>query len=173
LGIECGTQRMLDYYNKKTTPHDAERAVSNARKAGIDVIVGTFVLGGYDETKEEIQQTLDFAKKLDIDVPQFNILYAFPGIKIWEDLRRQNLINVNESWETGICVSEISDEGVPFDEIRTMIQENFKEFFLRPRYISKEIYRTLRSPYRRSIVRNAARNLDDVRAAFAQASKAW
>ena len=37
FGIENGTQRILDYYDKRTTPRQAEEATAKARKAGIDV----------------------------------------------------------------------------------------------------------------------------------------
>ena len=45
FGIENANQRILDYYNKTTTAEQAEKAVRTARKAGVDVIVGSFVIG--------------------------------------------------------------------------------------------------------------------------------
>ena len=63
FGIENGNQRLLDYYDKRATPQDAEKAVRLARKAGVDIIVGSFVIGAFNETREEIQNTIDFAKR--------------------------------------------------------------------------------------------------------------
>ena len=37
FGIENGTQKVLDYYEKQTTPQQAIDAVRRARKVGIDV----------------------------------------------------------------------------------------------------------------------------------------
>ncbi|MCW4035183.1 MAG: B12-binding domain-containing radical SAM protein, partial [Candidatus Bathyarchaeota archaeon] len=45
FGIENGTQKVLDYYDKQTTPQQALDAVRSARKVGIDVIVASFIVG--------------------------------------------------------------------------------------------------------------------------------
>jgi len=89
FGIENATQKVLDYYDKRTTPKQAEDASKKARKAGIDVIVASFILGAPNETRKEIQNTLKFAQKIRVDIPQFNILATFPGTDIWDELKMQ------------------------------------------------------------------------------------
>jgi len=173
LGIESANQRILDYYNKGTTPEQSQRAVKAARKAGVDVIIGTFIVGAPDETREEILNTLKFAQKLDIDIPQFNILYAFPGIDIWDELVKRGVLNEELYWENGVCVPEIFPGAVPFEDIRSMIQENFKGFFLRSGYILPALLRTLKSPYRAKAVINGLRNADKVIEGFHEASKSF
>jgi len=151
-GIESASQRVLDYYNKQATPAQAEDAVKTARRAGVDVIVGSFILGAPKETKEEILNTLKFAQKLSLDVPQFNILGVFPGTDLWDELQVAGILDADQYWETGVCVSEISPDTVPFDTIKCMIHEYFRDFFLRPSFIFSEITRTLRSPYRLNLL---------------------
>ena len=107
FGIENANQRLLDYYNKKTTAEHAEKAVRAARKAGVDIIVGSFVIGASDETREEIQNTIDFAKRLPLDIPQFNILCAYPGNDIWEEFVEKGILDVEKYWEIGVNVSNI------------------------------------------------------------------
>jgi len=151
-GIESATQRILDYYNKQTTPKQAEDAVKTARRAGVDVIVGSFILGAPKETREEILNTLKFAQKISLDVPQFNILGVFPGTDLWDELQVAGVLDADQYWETGVCVSEISPDAVPFDLIKHLIHEYFRDFFLRPNFIFSEITRTLKSSYRLNLL---------------------
>lgn len=152
FGIENANQRILNYYNKQTTPEQAENAVKTAKKAGVDVIVGSFIVGAPTETRQEIQNTLKFAQHLDLDVPQFNILGAFPGTELWDEIKMNGVLNVDQYWETGLCVSEISPDTVPYEEIKQMIHEYFQDFLLRPSYILAQVLRTLKSRYRMNVV---------------------
>ena len=162
FGIESANQKVLDYYDKRTTPEQAEVAVKNARKAGVDVIVGSFILGAPNETKQEIQNTLNFAERLKVDIPQFNVLATFPGTDIWDELKMKGLLNEDQYWETGVLVSEVSPDTVPFEEIERMIHESYRHFLLRPSYILTEGLRMLRSPYRFNLLFNNLKRIDTI-----------
>jgi len=148
FGIESANQRILDYYKKGITPDQSERAVREARKAGVDVIVGSFIVGAPDETRREIQNTLQFVHKLDIDVPQINILGTLRGTDVWNDLVAKGFLDEDQYWEKTVCVPKVSPLAVPFDEIRLMAYEYFRAFYLRPKELLKEIFRTSKSSFR-------------------------
>jgi len=148
FGIENANQRLLDYYNKKTTPEDAEKAVRAARKAGVDVIVGSFVIGALNETREEIKNTIDFAKRIPLDIPQFNILCAYPGNDIWDEFAQKGLLDVEKYWEIGVNVSNIAETAVPLEEIRQMLNKAFSSYVLRPDFLLAQVARTMKSRYR-------------------------
>jgi radical SAM superfamily enzyme YgiQ (UPF0313 family) len=154
FGIESANQRILNYYNKQTTPAQSEAAVKKARKAGIDLVIGSFIVGAPDETREEIQNTIEFARKIPIDLPQFNVLGAYPGTEIWDELEAEGLLKNGEYWETGVAVSEICSSAVPLNEIKRMIHDAFYRFVRRPGFLSKQIARTLKSSYRMEIFVN-------------------
>lgn len=162
FGIESANQKVLDYYDKRTTPEQAEVAVKNARKAGVDVIVGSFILGAPNETKQEIQNTLNFAEHLKVDIPQFNVLATFPGTDIWEELKMKGLLNEERYWETGVSVPEVSPDTVPREEIERMIHESYRRFLLRPSYILTEGVRMLRSSYRFNLLVNNLKRIDTI-----------
>jgi anaerobic magnesium-protoporphyrin IX monomethyl ester cyclase len=162
FGIENATQRILDYYDKRTTPKQAEDASKKARKAGIDVIVASFILGAPNETRKEIQNTLKFAQKIRVDIPQFNILATFPGTDIWEELKMQGLVDEEKHWETGVLVPEVSPDAVPSQEIEQMIHESYQQFFLRPDYIVKQLIKIGTSSYRLNVLLNNLKRADAV-----------
>ncbi len=148
FGIESANQRILDYYRKGITPEQSEKAVRKARKAGIDIIVGSFIVGAPDETQREVINTLQFANKLDIDVPDVNILGAQTGTDIWNDLVAKGLLNENEQWEDEICIPRDVPTPVPYEEVRLLIFEYFRAFYLNPRQLLTELLRTSKSSFR-------------------------
>ena len=153
FGIESGSQKVLNYYDKRTTPEQSERAVAKARKAGVDIIVGSFIIGAPNETKKDIQKTLNFARRLNLDIPQVNILGAFPGNLIWDEFKEKGLLNEDEYWETG-PPRDIYPDTVPLNEIRQMIHDYYQNFLKDPRYLIKEMLLTARSLYRLNVVFN-------------------
>lgn len=162
FGIENATQKVLDYYDKQTTSKQAIDAVKKARNVGIDVIVASFIVGAPYETRQEIQNTLNFAQKLQVDIPQFNILATFPGTDIWEELKMQGLVNEKKHWETGVMVSEVSPNAVPTKEIEQMIHDAYQRFFVRPDYVIKQLFKIGKSTYRLNVLLNNLKRVDTV-----------
>lgn len=87
MGIESGTQRILDQiYDKRNTIEDVRQAVSIAKSLGLKV-GGYFMIGAPTETEEEIERTIRFAARLPIDEAAFNITTPLPGTYLWEQTR--------------------------------------------------------------------------------------
>ena len=166
FGVESANQRILDYYNKKITPQQSINVVKTARKAGIDIIVGSFILGAPDETREEILNTLNFTKKLQIDFPRFNILGADPGTDVWNELKMKGILNDDEYWETGISVPKICPTSVPFQEIEQMVRQALRDYLKRPRFILTQVGRLLKSPYRMRILKNNLNRIGEIKEEF-------
>ncbi|UCD95958.1 MAG: radical SAM protein [Candidatus Bathyarchaeota archaeon] len=154
FGIESANQRILDYYKKNITPQQSIVATRNARKAGVDIIVGSFIVGAPDESRQEIQNTLNFAQKIDIDVPSFNILGAPVGSPLWNELQTKGYILDERDWEENILVPQVCPTAVPFKEVGSLILTHFKAFYLRPRRLIAEAIRTATSSFRFNLLLN-------------------
>jgi len=84
IGIESGSQRILDeIYNKKITLEQVKESIKTIKSVGLK-IQGYFMLGAPTETKDEILQTIRFAKSLDIDEAAFSITTPLPGTMLYE-----------------------------------------------------------------------------------------
>ena len=64
LGIEAGTQEVLDAYRKGSTLEEIEAVVCNCRDKGIEQIYSNIILGGALFTQEVYEKNLAYAKKL-------------------------------------------------------------------------------------------------------------
>ena len=142
-GIESGSQRVLDWYNKKINLTQVHDAIKISKKVGFDIVIGNFILGAPIETREEIIETLNLSLKLDIDFPQFHVLGIIPGNWIWDQMVKKKRIDPEKSWEVGTAVLPI-----PLSEIMERIRATHRKFMLRPSYISRQMIKTLKSGFR-------------------------
>ena len=90
-GIESGSQAILDGVNKGTTPEQALQAVQSTRKAGIKT-VGHFILGLPGETRETLESTIKYARKLPLDLAQFYCAVPFPGSRLYDQALKEGWI---------------------------------------------------------------------------------
>jgi radical SAM superfamily enzyme YgiQ (UPF0313 family) len=91
IGFESVNPKTLEAYQKRQTFGEIVNAIRSFRKRHIK-IHGMFVLGGEDDSKNSIWETLRFAIKEKIDTIQMMILTPFPGTKVYEDLQAQKRI---------------------------------------------------------------------------------
>ncbi|MGZ7208708.1 MAG: B12-binding domain-containing radical SAM protein, partial [Methanobacterium sp.] len=110
-GVESGSQRVLDLMGKGITLKHAEDAIKAAKDVDVDVM-GSFILGYPGETSEEMDQTIDFAIKLDPDYSQFSILTPFPGTPLYYELKEKGLLET-EDWNK----YTVLDSVIKYDKI--------------------------------------------------------
>jgi radical SAM superfamily enzyme YgiQ (UPF0313 family) len=83
IGIESGSQKILDIIKKATTIEVIERCVEWTKEAGIEV-KGSFMIGCPLETKETIKETFDLIERLDIDYISMSAFTPLPGTEIYK-----------------------------------------------------------------------------------------
>lgn len=163
IGFESGVQRILDYYNKKTTLEMDRAAVKIARKSGLDIIVGAFMLGGYDETYEEALQTIKFISTLDIDFPQLVITRAFPGTPLFSELVANRILDEERYWETGVNIVDLPGAKMNRKGLFKLVNYHFPAVFFNPKYIARAFLRNITSRFRRGIILNHLNRKDIMR----------
>src|SRR6266436_909409 len=98
FGIESGSQKILDRVRKEQTLAEIESAVTRAKKAGIEIVHGFFVVGNPDETVEDMKATFDFAARLPLDRFGFNRLCVYRGTPLWHEYVKRGLVNDAADW---------------------------------------------------------------------------
>lgn len=81
LGIESGSQRVLDAYHKTITPEMSLEVVRQCKEAGIMSVEGNYIIGGARESWETLQESLSHAKKLlevGRGIMELNTIYLAP-----------------------------------------------------------------------------------------------
>ncbi len=78
VGVESGSQKVLDYYHKGYRADDIPKAVNNARRHGIEV-VGYFVVGSPVEEESDYRQTADLMTRLRLDMVSVYPMMPYPA----------------------------------------------------------------------------------------------
>ncbi|MCD6442464.1 MAG: B12-binding domain-containing radical SAM protein [Thermotogae bacterium] len=86
IGFESANEEVLDEYKKNLKPNIAFDVVKLLKKFKIKVF-GSFIIGALNETKTMVEKTIEFAKKLRIDIIQISVLTPYPGTKLFEKLK--------------------------------------------------------------------------------------
>ena len=135
-GVESGSQRVLDLMKKGITLKQAEEAVKAAKDVGVEVLT-SFILGFPGETRDEIDETINFSIKLDADYSQFSILTPFPGTPIYHELKQKKLIDT-ENWDRyTVLKSVIKYENIGLSKsiVERKLAKAYFKFYTRPKYL--------------------------------------
>ena len=116
---------------KGETIEQITKAIEIAHSVGLEV-QGQFILGLPGETKETMQQTLDYIISSKIERALINILQFFPGSQVWKDMRGE----FKEGYEdatANLCTYASNDLTV--EEIQKALPKAILRFWLQPRVI--------------------------------------
>ena len=157
FGTESGSQRILDRLKKEQTLEEVETAVVNAKKAGIEIVHGFFVVGNPDETIEDIRATFDFASRLPLDTFGFNRLCVYRGTPLWQEYVKRGLVNEATDWYKYFKCSEIDPTCLSGEVIHAERNAGLRRLFLyKLRHFPWQVYRLLRRFLRYMPVRDVA-----------------
>jgi radical SAM superfamily enzyme YgiQ (UPF0313 family) len=143
-GIESGNNEVLKRLRKGITRERATEVFGLTRKAGIQTLA-YFMLGCPGETRDQMLETINFAKKINPDFCHFSILIPFPHTPIyteglekgkypcdyWLKFARKPTVDFKPKFWV---------ENVPEEEMRALLVKAYREFYLRPSYIIKKIF---------------------------------
>jgi anaerobic magnesium-protoporphyrin IX monomethyl ester cyclase len=130
FGIESGSQKILDRVKKEQTLEEITKAVTNAKKAGIEIVHGFFVVGNPDETVDDMRATFDFAAKLPLDTFGFNRLCVYRGTPLWHEYVNRGLINEAEDWYKYFKCSAIDPTCLPGEVINDVRRAGLRRLFI-------------------------------------------
>jgi len=130
VGMETGTQELLDMVMKGTTLATLKDQVKMIRRHGLEVL-GTFILGLPGETYEMGLKTIDFAIECDLDYAIFLKLTPFPGLQIANGLEKKG--RLTGRWAPNL-IAFIPDT-MTEEELAKLSAEAIRRFYMRPLYL--------------------------------------
>jgi len=137
-GIEAGSQLLLDTIRKDITLDQVRDAVKWTKEAGIGV-TASFMLALPGESPDLAEKTIDFAIELDPAYAQFCVTTPYPGTELYRQCQDYGVVRYDYSkytiWDPVFVPHGYKDE----EEIRQIERSAFKRFYLRPKYIWKQL----------------------------------
>lgn len=142
LGIEAGTDEIMEMHRKGTTVELAREAVDVAKAAGIST-VAYFMLGAPTETKAQIEQTINFAQELNADFTHFSIVTLYPGTELYNQALESGLLKKDvwrefAKYPNSDFLLPLWEEGFSRSELMTFQSYAYRRFYFRPKFIIKK-----------------------------------
>jgi len=137
VGYESGDQQILHNIKKGMRIDVAERFTQDCHDLGI-AIHGTFIMGLPGETRETIEQTIQWACKVNPHTIQVSLAAPYPGTFLydqavengWLDAANAELVD-----DHGIQIAPLHYPHLSHAEIFQAVEVFYKRFYFRPRKI--------------------------------------
>jgi radical SAM superfamily enzyme YgiQ (UPF0313 family) len=142
VGYESGNDEILRRIKKGVTTERMRRFTRDCHRAGV-VIHGTFILGLPVETRETIEQTIQFAQELDVFSLQVSLAAPYPGTELYAQARANGWFaqpDPNHLVEGGgYQQSALEYPGLSKEEIFESVERFYRRYYLRPKPILRII----------------------------------
>ena len=144
-GVESGNEERLKKINKGwLNKNSIKQAVKWTKKAGLRTRA-YFMFGFTGETLQEMEDTINFSKELDLDFATFSLLVPLPGTLDYERAKKEGEFDPFY-WRHSI-LSEISfpldpayvPSGITKKQLLDIHRRASREFYFRPRIILKRL----------------------------------
>jgi hopanoid biosynthesis associated radical SAM protein HpnJ len=138
VGYESGNQKILHNIKKGLLVDVARRFTKDCHELGI-VIHGTFILGLPGETKETIQETLNFAKEINPHTIQVSLSAPYPGTFLYRQAKENGWL-YNEEIDLltgeGTQIAPLDYPHLSHTEIFNSVEDFYRKFYFRPSKIA-------------------------------------
>ena len=141
VGIESGSERILKDMKKNLTKETIKEKINLIEECGLDVS-GFFIIGYPTETKNDIMETIDFARSLDLKRAGFSLFKPFPGTEITRNLIEKGELKgiSDEDWARFVLADAVyAPLGFTREEMKKLRRKALLRFYLRPKIVIKFI----------------------------------
>jgi len=148
VGYESGNQQILHNIKKGVRLEVARRFTKDCHDLGI-VIHGAFILGLPGETRETIQETLDFAKEINPHTIQVSLAAPYPGTFLYHQAKENGWLRDEDNdllTQDGLQIAPLHYPHLSHTEIFQSLEDFYKKFYFRPSKIASILAEMITSP---------------------------
>jgi anaerobic magnesium-protoporphyrin IX monomethyl ester cyclase len=134
LGVESGSQRVIDAMGKGFTLEKTKKAFKLAKEAGI-MTIASVVLGFPGETRETAWETIRLVEEIDPDDIGYYIATPYPGTPMADYVKKMGWLKVTDfdKYDTATPIFELPT--LSMQELREIREQALQKFYLRPTYV--------------------------------------
>ncbi len=138
IGVESGSQFILDKIGKKITIDDVRDTVKIFKNAKIKVY-NYFVIGLPWDDEDTIEETIDFAIELDSDFISFYTATPLLGTRYSKYAKENSLLDSNCSFENAYFEPVINTHFISKERVLELHKQAIRRFYLRPMFILRSL----------------------------------
>jgi len=163
VGFESASQKVLDGMHKGLKLEQSIEFMKSAKKLGI-LVHGCIMVGNPGETRETMEESFNFVKKVGCDSMQFYPLLVYPGTEAYEWAKDHGYLLTEDfsQWLTSTyahnCV--ISFPHLTREEMVNFCETAYNRYHFNFRYLASKLLQMLASPSEgRRTIRSALKYL--------------
>ena len=163
FGLESGVYDHRRAMHKDFSDELAQTAFGTATRLGIETAC-TVIFGHPDETRADMQTSIDFVKACEIDYVEFHLMVVIPGTPLFDRALAEGKLtaDVFDRFMRGECAyPEYAPGDISPQEMRAIHRRAIQEFYFRPAYFKRALKRLWRNPADAVQVAKTARSLMD------------
>ncbi|MBU7014834.1 MAG: radical SAM protein [Theionarchaea archaeon] len=103
-GVECASQKVLDACRKHIKLEDIETAITLTRDAGMTIRTG-LIVGLPKQTLKEIDDTIDFVRRMELEMVNVTALTCYPDSPAWKEGDQLGIRPLGRWWENSDSLS--------------------------------------------------------------------
>lgn len=139
FGIESGNDEVLKTILKGESKVEIENAIHLCKKYGIKT-EGFFMIGNEGENEKTMQETIDYAIKLDLDIAQFQIFTPLPGSEYAKKIAKEGKMYVNTWADYNAYGKAIFEHGELTKELMERMQKKaYRDYYMRPKMFVRQM----------------------------------
>lgn len=138
LGVESGSQYILDKIGKKITIEQIMKTVKMLKKNRIK-IYSYFVIGLPWDNENTIEETIEFAIALNCDYTSFYTATPLPGTRFYKFAADNHLLPKKVCWDNAYYAPVVGTMCLSKERILELHKSAIRRFYIRPLYILKAI----------------------------------
>ncbi len=149
-GLESGDEKILSKIKAGVNLESGKLAVEAAREADV-LTLGLFIVGLPGETRETINNTIEYSKSIGLDFAKFNRAVPYPGSPFFTEIcgDHDDLDwNKFSSWYEPDEQESIiySPDGISTNELIKLQKKALFSFYVRPKLILRHLFKGSISP---------------------------
>lgn len=138
IGVESGSQEILNNIGKKITLDDVRKTVQILKDNKIK-IYNYFVIGLPWETEKTVEETINFAIELDSNFISFYTAVPLPGTRFFAYAMMNKLVEGNLNFENAYYIPSVRSHELSRERIFELHKFAVRKFYLRPKFIIKTL----------------------------------
>jgi len=134
LGVESGSQRIMNAMGKGFTIEKTKKAFKLAKEVGL-MTIASVVFGFPGETRESAWETIKLVKEINPDDIGYYIATPYPGTPMADYVKKMGWVKVTDfdKYDTATPIFELPT--LSMQELREIREQAFHRFYLRPSYV--------------------------------------
>jgi len=140
VGVESGSEKILKRIDKRVTLKDIRKTADICHQLKIK-FYAMFIIGLPGETRETVEESINFAKELKPFYTQFCFAIPFPNTRIYQYYKKNGLL-LTEDWSQYFSLSDkpvVRTKALSRKDLIDLRNEAYRKVLLDPKYLLSQV----------------------------------